>query len=65
MDLSTAGNLDKIRKELLAHSGIMIGTVPIYSVIADLIEHDKSLNDMTTDMLFEEIEKQAEQELTL
>ena len=61
MDLSTAGNLDKIRKELLAHSGIMIGTVPIYSVIADLLEHDKSLNDMTTDMLFEEIEKQAEQ----
>jgi phosphomethylpyrimidine synthase len=30
MDLSTGGNLDEIRKTIIAHSSIPIGTVPIY-----------------------------------
>lgn len=61
MDLSTSGNLDEIRKELLAHSPVMMGTVPIYSVISDLAEQGKAFSSMSTNQLFEEIEKQAEQ----
>jgi phosphomethylpyrimidine synthase len=61
MDLSTAGNLDEIRRELLAASSIMMGTVPIYSVISDLAAKDLDFSKMSADMLFEEIEKQAEQ----
>ena len=61
MDLSTAGDLDQIRRELLASSNIMMGTVPIYSVISRLAEKDLDFTKMSTDMLFEEIEKQAEQ----
>lgn len=61
MDLSTAGNLDEIRKELLSISPIMMGTVPIYSVISDLAEKNLDFAKMTTNQLFDEIEKQAEQ----
>ncbi len=61
MDLSTAGDLDLIRKELLANSNIMMGTVPIYSVITKLLEDNHELTSMSINMLFDEIEKQAEQ----
>lgn len=61
MDLSTSGNLDEIRKELLAYSPIMMGTVPIYSVISELAEQGKAFSSMSSNQLFDEIEKQAEQ----
>lgn len=61
MDLSTSGDLDEIRKELLAISPVMLGTVPIYSVITHLVQQDKNIFDLETDHLFDEIEKQAEQ----
>lgn len=32
MDLSVGGNLKKIRKEILRHSSIPVGTVPIYEI---------------------------------
>lgn len=59
MDLSTGGNLDFARETILKQSTVMVGTVPIYAVAAKLIQEDKDLLDMTSDMLFEEIEKQA------
>jgi len=59
MDLSTGGNLDRIRKTLISKSSIMFGTVPIYSVICELLCEGKDIGEMTTDMLFNEIEKQA------
>ena len=61
MDLSTGGNLDEIRKLIVKHSPVMIGTVPIYPVMTRLAEQDLKFSSMTADMLFEEIENQAKQ----
>ncbi|HOQ80861.1 MAG TPA: phosphomethylpyrimidine synthase ThiC, partial [Candidatus Cloacimonadota bacterium] len=43
------------------NSNIMMGTVPIYSVITKLLEDNHELTSMSINMLFDEIEKQAEQ----
>ncbi len=59
MDLSTGGNLDFILESIIARSSVMVGTVPIYAVVTKLIQKGKDLLDMTPDMLFEEIERQA------
>jgi len=59
MDLSTGGNLDFIRESIIKQSSVMIGTVPIYAVATKLTQDGKELIDMTPDMLFKEIEKQA------
>ncbi len=59
MDLSTAGKLDFALESMLAASSVMVGTVPIYSVVAKLAQDGKDILAMTSDMLFEEIEMQA------
>ncbi len=59
MDLSTGGDLDAIRKNMIKHSPVMIGTVPIYSVLSKLQKEDKKIEHMTADMLFEEIENHS------
>ncbi|MBW2980761.1 phosphomethylpyrimidine synthase ThiC [Candidatus Woesearchaeota archaeon] len=35
MDLSTGGDIDKIRQEIVAHSTIPVGTVPIYQAVVE------------------------------
>jgi phosphomethylpyrimidine synthase len=56
MDLSTGGNLDEIRRELLAHCPVPFGTVPIYQVI-----EGRNVEDIDEDIILRTIEKQAEQ----
>lgn len=56
MDLSTGGNLDEIRSELLAHCPVPFGTVPIYQVI-----EGRNVEDIDNDIILRTIEKQAEQ----
>jgi phosphomethylpyrimidine synthase len=56
MDLSTGGNLDEIRQEMLAHCPVVFGTVPIYQVI-----EGRNVEDITNDLLLKTIEKQAKQ----
>lgn len=60
MDLSTCGNLNEIRKLIINRSPVMVGTVPIYAVMSRLIEQNCGFSAMTADMLFDEIENQAE-----
>lgn len=55
MDLSTGGNIDKVRKEIIKNSPLAVGTVPIYQAVADA----KGLQNLTADILFDVIEKQA------
>lgn len=55
MDLSTGGNIDKVRKEIIKNSPLPLGTVPIYQAVAEA----KGLQNLTADILFEVIEKQA------
>ncbi len=59
MDLSTGGNLIHIRSLLLNNSPVMLGTVPIYAVICELLREEKPVTAMTSDILFNEIEQQA------
>ena len=36
MDLSTGGGIDEIREEIIAHSPVPVGTVPIYQAIQEV-----------------------------
>lgn len=61
MDLSTGGDLSKIRRAIIKQSPVMVGTVPIYQVASDLLLKDKDILGMTAGSLFESIEKQCEE----
>ncbi len=56
MDLSTGGNLHDCRQAIIDHSTIPIGTVPIYSMIIG-----RRIEDLTYDLILQEIERQAQQ----
>jgi len=58
MDLSTGGDLDEIRRNVIANSAIPIGTVPIYQIIADC--NDK-IEDLTIEKMLDVLERQAQQ----
>src|SRR3954469_12775711 len=57
MDLSTGGDIPQIRKAILRHSPIPVGTVPIYEAISRV----KRVEDLNIDVMLEVIEEQAEQ----
>ena len=57
MDLSTGGDLDAIRRAIVANSTVPIGTVPIYQIIHDI----KDLDNLTPKIMLDCIEKQAKQ----
>jgi phosphomethylpyrimidine synthase len=57
MDLSTGGNLSKIRKAIIEESVIAIGTVPIYQAAVKMIEKKKAISEMTANDMFEVIEE--------
>lgn len=59
MDLSIAGNLDKIREEMLKIWRQPLGTVPMYAVGQSLLDNDQDIAAMTPEQLFAEISKQA------
>ncbi len=59
MDLSTGGDLDAIRRELLSRCPVLFGTVPIYDTVSGLFNAGKTIHDITTELLFETIEKHA------
>ena len=43
MDLSTGGDIDFIRKEIIKNSTVPIGTVPIYQAICEVVQENKNL----------------------
>jgi phosphomethylpyrimidine synthase len=59
MDLSTGGDLRKIRKAILSRTPIPLGTVPIYQAAVKAIDRRATIVDMTEDDLFEAIGSQA------
>ncbi len=59
MDLSTGEGIDKSRKLILENSPIMVGTVPIYQVMAEISEI-KSGCDISGKDILAAIEKQAQ-----
>ncbi len=56
MDLSTGGNLDDTREQLLARCLVPFGTVPIYQVI-----EGRDVEEIDTKIILDVIEKQAKQ----
>jgi phosphomethylpyrimidine synthase len=59
MDLSTGGDLRKIRRAILARTPVPLGTVPIYQAAVKAIDARRTIMDMTEEDLFEAIESQA------
>lgn len=59
MDLSLGGDLDEVRRGILANCPVPLGTVPVYQAIAETVEEKKDLTEMSVDYLFKVIEKQA------
>ena len=59
MDLSTGGDINDCRRQVLALSPVAVGTVPIYQATVEAQERYGALVKMTADDLFEVIEEQA------
>jgi phosphomethylpyrimidine synthase len=57
MDLSTGGDIPKIRKAIIRDSPVPIGTVPIYEALSRV----RRVEDLNIDVMLEVIEEQAEQ----
>ncbi len=60
MDLSTGGDVDAIRKLIMAETTVPVGTVPIYQAALDARKKGKSFVEITGEEIFEVIERQAE-----
>jgi phosphomethylpyrimidine synthase len=56
MDLSTGGDLDACREAIIRSAQVPIGTVPIYSMIIG-----RRIEDLTEELILEQIEHQAQQ----
>ena len=61
MDLSIAGDLDAIRRDMLAGTSVPLGTVPMYAAGEKLLDANREISSLQPDELFDEIEKQAKQ----
>jgi phosphomethylpyrimidine synthase len=61
MDLSTGGNITKIRKMILDKARIPLGTVPVYQAAIEAIEKRNSIVEMKEDDLFSVIVAQAQE----
>jgi len=59
MDLSTGGDLDKIRRTILNEVNVPVGTVPIYQAVIEAAQKKGSIVHMTEDDIFNTIEKHA------
>jgi len=61
MDLSTGGDLDKIRLSIIKAVRVPFGTVPVYQAGINAIEKRGSIVEMTEDDMFNSFEKQGKQ----
>ncbi len=59
MDLSTGGDIGKIRRAILRRTPVPLGTVPIYQAAIRAIDRRGTIVEITEDDLFEAIESQA------
>ena len=59
MELSVGGDLDAIRKEVLAATTLSVGSVPLYQAFAEAIKKYHNPNKLTEELLFDVIERQC------
>ncbi len=60
MDLSTGGDIDAIRREILSLVPLPLGTVPFYQAAIEVVEQGERLVDMDPEDLFRVIEKHVQ-----
>jgi phosphomethylpyrimidine synthase len=60
MDLSTGGNIDRIRKEIVQAAGIPVGTVPIYQVAILASKKGRPFVEASVDEMFDVIQQHLE-----
>ncbi len=60
MDLSTGGDLGKIRKAISQKSTLCLGTVPIYQTIVESLKDNTPISEIKTDEIFNTIKEHAE-----
>jgi phosphomethylpyrimidine synthase len=61
MDLSVGGNLGKIRKEVLRHSPVPVGTVPVYEMAVNAQKKKNNLLKFTVTDMLDVLEAQAKE----
>lgn len=61
MDLSVGKIMDEVRQEVLKHSTVPVGTVPIYQICDEISRKKKTVAEITIDDCLRVIEKQAEE----
>ncbi len=59
MDLSTGKNIDETRKQIIAATGLPIGTVPMYQAGKEALDEYQDISKLSKDKLFSDIEKQC------
>jgi phosphomethylpyrimidine synthase len=60
MDLSTAGDLRAVRRDLLAATDLLFGTVPIYDAAVEATAAGGTILDMTPDAMLSAVRRHAE-----
>ncbi len=58
MELSTGGNLDKVRQTVLANCSLPVGNVPLYQAFCEAARKYKNPNKLDAEFLFDLIERQ-------
>ncbi len=61
MDLSTGGDIRKVRRAILDNSPLPVGTVPIYQAVVETMEEHGSIAKMKAEDLFSLLEEQAKE----
>jgi len=64
MELSVGGNLDRIRREVLAATSLPVGNVPLYQAFKETARKYKDPSKLDPEFLFELIERQLEDGLS-
>ncbi len=60
MDLSTGGDIDEVRHEIIRHSTVPVGTVPLYQAAIEATNRQKAIVEMSVEDIFSVIERHAE-----
>lgn len=60
MELSTGGDLDRIRREVLSHCHLPVGNVPLYQAFHEAAKKYRNPNRLDPERLFALIERQLE-----
>jgi len=60
MDLSTGGDIKKIRRAILKNSTVPVGTVPVYQAVIDACGKKGRISLMTKDDIMDVLEEQAQ-----